>query len=896
MNELSKIGRLLAALLIIVVAPFADAQTEQQANSTKATKAKRPTSYWPEQIEFSTEITTPVEYLNFRIGQRHLDHAQLVGYLKLIASQSDRMQLQQYGETHGGRPLLLLTISSPENLKNVNKIRRQHRMLADPEKSADVLMDDLPAVINMGYGVHGDEASATNCAALVAHYLAAAQGEEIENWLDQCVILFDPSLNPDGFNRFANWVNDHRGRVPNADKNHREHNQPWPAGRVNYYWFDLNRDWLPLEQPESQARMRWYHAWKPNVVLDFHEMGTDSTYFFQPGVPKRTNPLTPIKNLELTARFGQYHADALDARGSLFFTKELFDDFYMGKGSTYPDLHGAVGILFEQASARGHVQENQDGQLRFHDAIANHFSTSLSSLRATSDMRTDLLEHKKTFYEEAITQATKSDVSAYVFTCENNPARLERFAQTLLRHDIRCYRPSDSDSNSEDAAAQDSLLVPLNQPEYRFLQSLLMRRKNFEENIFYDVSTWTLSLAYGLEQSELKGSLELDSLELVTANRKKANRFSPDDAAVAYAVDWRSDNAVALLGELLNREINVRVATHPFSVSNKDGDGEKQFERGTLLIPLGVQPNRRKQIERMLARAAKKHVTSYPIYSGLSLQGSDLGSNRMKKLSKPNVLMAVGRGASQYGAGEIWHLLDVNHGVQVTMADDIGKVDLEAYSTLVFPPGRHGGLDQKEWNSVAARIKRGATAIAVGSSCNTIQAKLNKVLAVPEKEKADAAKDGATKEQAKEKDSASPTNHQLPFDSASKTQALQLISGAIFQTVIDRTHPLFYGFPNDKLPVFRNHAQFLEPSKNPYCNPGIYDASEPHLAGYCSPENLEKISKSASVVVTPIGKGRLIQISDSPNFRAFWHGTSRVFMNSLFFGEFINPPKPRNEE
>ena len=410
MNELSKNGRLLAALLIIVVAPFADAQTEQHANPTKSTKAKRPTSYWPEQIEFSTEITTPLEYLNFRIGQRHLDHAQLVGYLKQIASQSDRMQLQQYGETHGGRPLLLLTISSPENLKNVNKIRRQHRMLADPEKSADVLMDDLPAVINMGYGVHGDEASATNCAALVAHYLAAAQGEEIENWLDQCVILFDPSLNPDGFNRFANWVNDHRGRVPNADKNHREHNQPWPAGRVNYYWFDLNRDWLPLEQPESQARMRWYHAWKPNVVLDFHEMGTDSTYFFQPGVPKRTNPLTPIKNLELTARFGQYHADALDARGSLFFTKELFDDFYMGKGSTYPDLHGAVGILFEQASARGHVQENQDGQLRFHDAIANHFSTSLSSLRATSDMRTDLLEHKKTFYEEAITQATKSDV------------------------------------------------------------------------------------------------------------------------------------------------------------------------------------------------------------------------------------------------------------------------------------------------------------------------------------------------------------------------------------------------------------------------------------------------------------------------------------------------------
>ena len=231
MKELFQSYLRLVVIIFVCAATTADAQSEP---SEKSTKPQRPTSYWPEQIEHSAEITSPVEYLKFRIGQRHLDHSKLVGYLKTIASESERVQLRQYGTTHGGRPLLLLTISSPENLAKLDAIRKQHKILADPERSSEVQIDNLPAVVNMGYGVHGDEASASNCSALVAHYLAAAQGEEIDNWLDQCVILLDPCLNPDGFNRFANWVNDHRGRIPNADKQHREHNQPWPSGRVNY--------------------------------------------------------------------------------------------------------------------------------------------------------------------------------------------------------------------------------------------------------------------------------------------------------------------------------------------------------------------------------------------------------------------------------------------------------------------------------------------------------------------------------------------------------------------------------------------------------------------------------------------------------------------------------------
>ena len=461
-----------------------------------------PTRYWPADVAFDPAVPTPSEVLGFEIGQRHLNHSQLVQYLQELADHSDRVTIEQYARTHGQRPLLLLTITSARNRQRLEEIRQQHRQLAQPAKAGQVDTSDLPAVINMGYGVHGDEPSATNCAPLVAHYLAAAQGEEIEKILDDCVILLDPSLNPDGFNRFANWTNAYRGRVPNPDAQHAEHNQNWPPGRVNYYWFDLNRDWLPAEHPESRGRLRNYHKWKPNVVLDFHEMGTNSTYFFQPGIPERTNPLTPLKNVELTNRFGAYHAKALDQRGSLYYTQERFDDFYMGKGSTYPDLHGAVGILFEQASSRGHVQRNDNGLLRFHETIANQFATSLSSLRATTDLREDLHSFKRDFYNESMKRARSSKVKTFIFSSPGNRTRLENFADVLLRHDIKCYWPEQQFAvGKRSFDPRWTLLVPAIQPEYQFIKSLLMRRKSFKENVFYDVSSWTLPLAYDLEQT-----------------------------------------------------------------------------------------------------------------------------------------------------------------------------------------------------------------------------------------------------------------------------------------------------------------------------------------------------------------------------------------------------------
>ena len=875
----SWLASLLVTLLLIPNLVTAQDATQTKSENAAAqepaspSKTKKPTAYWPEGVDFDPSIPTPKEFFGFNVGFRHLNHAQVAGYVKKLAEVSDRITVQQMAETHGGRPCLLATITSDANRNRLNKIQASHRKLTK-RNANQVEIENLPAVINMGYGVHGDESSATNCSPLVLHYLAAAQGEEIEAWLENCVILLDPSLNPDGFNRFANWANRYRGRVLNPDPQHAEHNQQWPPGRVNYYWFDLNRDWLPLVHPESHGRMKWFHQWKPNVVLDFHEMGTNSTYFFQPGIPERKNPLTPMRNLELTGEIAKFHSKDLDKQGKLYFTQERFDDFYMGKGSTYPDLHGSVGILFEQASSRGHVQKNQDGLLRFHDTISNQFTSSLSSLKATTALRKELLEYKREFYQDSLAAAAKNKVQTFVFSCPHNRTRLVEFSKVLLRHDIRCgWLKEDFEYGDRTFDAKWTLVVPANQPEFRFIKSLLMRRTRFKENIFYDVSSWTLSLAYGVNQTGL--SKKIDSEKLIPAKlqpKKTEAEFSPEDDDIAYMMDWRDDVAPIVLAKLMKADINARVSTKTYTMSTGP-ESSKKFGLGTIVVALGVQKNKRAAIHRILKFAVKNGADVTAVKSGLAEQGVDLGSSSLSVIKKPTIAMLVGPGTSAYTAGATWHQLDHRMGLPVTLIkkSSLGRADLSTYTTLILPTG---SFDGDEWKKIDSFAASGGTVIATGSSATSIAPRAGQAV-------------GSSSVAAEGDDSKGSI--QEPFDSQSNRRALQLISGAIFRTKIDRTHPLMYGFSNSHLPMFRNHASFLRPSSNAYGNPAIYDAENPLMAGYCSDENVERFKGSASIVVSPRGRGRFILMADSPNFRGFWRATSRVFMNAVYFGDKVDP-------
>src|SRR5215212_3024076 len=392
--------------------------------------------YLPDSITYNPAIPKPKDVIYHEVGEWHVTHDRLVNYMKAIAAAApDRLKLETMGFTYEGRPQLLLIITSPKNHQNLAQIRQQHVQLSDPSASGSLNIDNMPAVVWIGHSIHGNESSGANASLVSAYYLAAGQGRQIDDLLNNVVILFDPSFNPDGLNRFSTWVNQHKAKNLVTDPNSREFNEVWPGGRFNHYWFDLNRDWLPAVHIESQNRLKWFHRWKPNILTDHHEQGSNATFFFQPGVPSRVNPLTPEKNQELTAKLAKYHAAFLDRIGSLYFTKENYDDFYYGKGSTYPDVNGGIGILFEQASSRGHAQKTSNGVLTFPFTIKNQFVTTLSTLEGAKALRKEFLNWQRDFYKTAISEAASFPVKAYVFT-DDDQQKTGIFLEMLRRHNI----------------------------------------------------------------------------------------------------------------------------------------------------------------------------------------------------------------------------------------------------------------------------------------------------------------------------------------------------------------------------------------------------------------------------------------------------------------------------
>jgi hypothetical protein len=744
----------------------------------------------------------------------------------------------------------------------------------------------------MGYGVHGNEPSASNAAPLIAYHLATSQSEMVKQQLQDSVILLDPCLNPDGFERFAHWANNFRGNQANVDPQHREHVEGSPTGRTNYYWFDLNRDWLPAQHPESQGRLQIYHQWLPNVVLDYHEMGANSTYFFQPGVVSRTHPLTPQANIELTKKFARHHATALDQIGSLYFTEERFDDYYMGKGSTYPDLHGGVGILFEQASSRGQRQETENGILEFPFAIRNQVRTSLSSLEALQLHRVELNTHLRDFYGDSLALARNAKVQGYLFSAGKDKARADEFLRVLQAHGIRVHALARDVIVASEAYDQEtSYLIPAQQPEFRFLQALTERRKEFSDKVFYDITAWSLPLAFGLRwtevsATEVSGSLDsswigdaIETRRSTTDGEKRSTEMPAwENDDYAYLLRWDSLHAPRVLHRLLEKKVQVKVAEQPFQLHTNGKS--TPFSAGTLLIPLGsnigeMSADNRPLIQQLLEKAVKEDgVQVHSVKSGLTSSGIDLGSDSFSKLELPRVLLLVGSGTSDYEAGEVWHLFDQRLQMPVTMVEShlLSSLNLDGYSTVVLVSGTYSNVQESGIEKLRTWLRRGGTLIALGTSSRWLNTKKVATIEIRERPKAEAR----------------PTR--LPYGIARDFSALRRIEGTIFNTILDVTHPLTFGVQGNSLPVFRDHDLFLEPTESRFSTPAAYADVDTVLSGYAAEENVKLAAGSAAMLVKGEGAGRVIAIPNNPIFRGFWLGSQRLLVNSIFFGPIVRDP------
>jgi len=808
--------------------------------------------YLSDNHPYNPDIPTPQSVLGYEVGEWHVSHDRLVQYMTALAQASDRITLENRGYTFERRPLLLLTITSPENHQRIDEIKAQHQQLTTPEGS-NLAVENMPAVLYQGFSIHGNEPSGANAGLLAAYHLAASEDPETLALLDEVVVLFDPSFNPDGLQRFAYWANTNRSMNLNPDNNDREYSEVWPGGRTNHYWFDLNRDWLPTQLPESQARIKTYIDWLPNVLTDHHEMGTNSSFFFQPGIPDRVNPLTPDMNQKLTQEIGKFHAAAFDKLGSLYYSEEDYDDFFYGKGSTYPDINGSIGILFEQASSRGHLQNSDNGVLTFPYTIRNQLTAAFSTLKAVKTLRVSLLEYMRSFYSNAAAEAAKSKQKALVFGNPKDPAGAYEMARVMDRHGIQLHKIRQSSRiNGQEYPEASSYVVPLNQKKSRLIKALFNIQTQFKDSLFYDISAWSFPHAFNQNYSYLNDSKQLGAP--LTPLQKPEGTVS-QKGSYAYLFEGHSYYAPKALYSLLSKGIRVKVSMLPFTRNGV------RYDYGTYMVPVQNQSLDADALYALMQSVAKDNALSVLGVNGGSTEGIDLGSRNFRAVELPKVALLVGDGVRSYDAGEIWHLMDTRYEIPITKIDvrNMDRVDLSAYTHLILPASYGRGLNAFK-DKLKTFAQGGGTIIGYGATLSWLSR--NELIDLKFK-------------------TTSRTAQNIRFDQRNLFRGAEEIGGAIFNTKIDRSHPINFGIHSSYLPVFKNTELFLEPQKNSYDNPILY-TSNPLINGYISKENLQTLKNTSFFQSSRLGSGKVIVFTDNTNFRAFWYGTNRLLANALF--------------
>lgn len=822
--------------------------------STVHVKAEKTDYFFAPEIIFDSTIPTPEEFLGYEIGSRITEHSRINAYYEKLAELSDRTSLIEIGQTHEKRKLYVLIVSSPENIRNLDRYKEARKNVRQGEKP------DSPLIVFLGSAVHGNEISSSEAALLSAYYYVAAQNDFLLKQLEEGIYFIDPVRNPDGQERFASWVNSNTSvNSYNISQFDREHTEGWPRGRGNHYWFDLNRDWVNIVHPESKARVAFYQDWLPHVQADHHEMGTNSTFFFEPTDPDgNESRFVPQSTYQLNRLFADHYAKALDKIGSFYYTKESYDNKNPNFGSTYPDYNGGVGILFEQGSSRGLKQESDNGIVTLPFTVRNQLVTSIATVDAAIAHRDALFDLQKEFF----TPLRRREASkSYIIGDSYDLSRLHKFVQLLLDHRLEVYEnPNNVTIDSVQYEKGKSYIIPAGQPNSALVGIIFDDIKEYEDasKLGYGAGfsvAYSTGLSYNVTTSSSRGA-RVQTLPQVYTGSLQPSEY-------AYLVDYRDSKSQQLLFRLLEEDILVKSAFKPFSISTDKG--VKDFSYGSLLIPVKNQTISSSELYAILKELAEQEkIDIIPVFTGLNVKGVDLGSSAFKRIEKPKVLVVTGGDVSSLEAGEVWHLFDQQLKYPLVRVDFnvFGRVPLHEFNRIVFVSGNYSFLNEPEVENLKNWVRNGGTLITLNGASRW--AVNNKITSAKLVERPDTA--GQRQ------------------DTGVSFRSFGRFPTSIFQTKIDLEHPLAFGLTSEKLPVVRESTLFLAPSSNAV---SVY-TDDPLLNGYISSEHLESLKGSASILANNSGRGSVILFAEDPLFRGIWDGTSRTFVNAVLFGSIIS--------
>ncbi len=856
--------------------------------------------------QFRTDVPPPKKSLGYELGEQFTSHGRIEKYIQTLKDAApDRVRLLSYGETNEGRTLYLVVISSSDNLGRLDEIRANIQKLSDPRRisgaEAEKIIGSTPPIAWLSYGVHGNEASSPEAALNVIYQLAARTDDEVTSLLKNLVVVIDPLLNPDGHERYVNFQTTRRGRAPVDDRNAAEHNEDWPSGRSNHYFFDLNRDWAWLTQRESQARIKAYLEWKPQVHVDFHEMGFNSSYFFFPPY-KPINKNLPKNVIRWAEMYGQANASAFDAHGWSYWTNDHFDLFYPGYGDSWPSLNGAIGMTYEQAGGGAGVRIKRtvdDDILTLRDRLEHHTTTSFATLKTTAQHREQRLRDFYGFFKDALQEGAAGPVKAYVVSPETDPGRALKMVRLLQRQGVEILRSTESlslnglrtyfsDGTTSKKFPVGSYVIPMNQPAKRLITTLMEQEPALSDTMFYDISSWALPVAYGVEtywSAQPVASTSVKPLE--REDEPVKGRIVGEKASYAYLLKNASNDALAGLAYLLQHDVKVNVALKEFTLKGE------QFPRGSLIIPVAANgPDLESSIK---ALSETFRLTIYAANTGFTESGITLGSDRAVRLKRPRIIVVTNSPVGSEAFGAIWSMFDAQYGIDFVpmKLSQLRNADLHDYTAIIFPDDNSDGsgyrsqLDSNAVQRIKTWIIGGGTFIGIEGGAAFASASVGKIASIKlkEKKKDEKKKDDSKKpddkkeaEKKEEKLSDEELEKRMTVEEKERKNRLDEIPGTMMRVKIDRTHPLGFGYDHDAA-VLKTTKTMFELSDHGH-NVGIYTKS-PRLSGYISKENEKMLEETPFLVHEQLGGGNVILFADDPNFRLFFDGLNKLFLNSV---------------
>jgi len=901
---------------------------------------------------YDSKIPTVKQVLGFDVGERITSPEEITRYLEALqAAAPDRTRLIEYARTWEGRPLHVLVIGSPDRIARLEEVKKGLRRLADPRglaaADAEQLVKTLPVVVWLIHAVHGNEISSCDAALSEAYHLLAAQGDaSVDAIRREALIVIDPLENPDGRARF-HFVNlAGEAAIPDGEPASVEHDEPWPGGRSNHYLFDMNRDWFAQSQPETRGRTKLYLEWFPHVLADLHEMGGNSSYYFAPPADP-INPLITKSQVNWLTAFGRANAARFDERGFSYFIREQYDSFYPGYGESWPIFQGAVGMTYEQASARGLRYRRQDETfLSYYDGILHHFTTAMTTAETAAKNREQLLRDFLEYRRSAVQEGETGPVREYVIVAGVDPSRATRLARLLAFQGFEVKRAEEPLKVGTRTLPAGSFIVPVAQPASRLLRNLMepqiaqpdsfvkeqdRRRKKRLNDQIYDITAWSLPLAFDVDvvtsdhastvkttpvpSDELPWTLTHEPARESTpalretngdgggpamsvapvaagaASAASAPRAGAAPAAVAlpsakvgYLVPWGSATATLVI-EALRDGLHVRTADLAFTLKGRVYPGGTAIFRSSENgADLGA---------RLGALAAKHGVEVVATDTAFVESGISFGSNDVVPLKMSRVLLAWDAPTQSLSAGWARFVLERRFGQPVTAVrvSSLGRIDLNRFNVLILPSGNYGTLGGEPLRHVKDWITRGGTLITLAEASRWAARENVGLLATttelrggrPEVEASEKDQKDQ-KDQAAKKSDAPSQPIQLDKAIEPDRERPSMTSGALLRVSLDLEHWLTAGTDGQIQAMVEGQRVFTPLKLDKGRNVGTFAGQDVVASGLVWDDAKTQLANKAFVMDQPLGEGRVIAFAEDPNFRAFMEATELLFINAVILG------------